>query len=279
MPIDADAEFDALASDAWAAGRAAWPGLDLDLARFTAHLRRHLSAGGDAAIFARLAVGDLYLACACLHAVPGAASELDRVFLAHVAHFVRRVSPSPAFADDVRQLLREKLLMAPPGRPARIGDYAGVAPLLSWLRVATVRTALNLRRDSSSDDTESLEDAAMAVAGEEDAELGLIQRRYREIFREAVHEALGKLPDEQRRAMRLHLVGRLTTARIGVMFQVDQSTIVRWLASARTTVRARARERLSELLQLTPAELDSLAALLLSGLDVSLETALRTHSG
>jgi RNA polymerase sigma-70 factor (ECF subfamily) len=277
MPNDPDSELEHHLADAWEAGRAAWPLVALDAERFTLHLRTLIAGAPDpVAALKRLFCVDLYLAQACVHGSRGADRMLERAFLAHIGAFVRRVDPSPSFADDVRQLLREKLLLATDSKPAKIGEYAGSGPLAAWLRVAALRTALNLRRDHGAGRVESFDDAVADATSGRDAELEMIKDRYAEAFRQAVHEALAGLPDEQRRAMRLHLVGHLTTARIGQMFQVNQSTVVRWLALARTAVRERTRELLRERLQLTGAEFESLTALLLSRLDVSLSAALTT---
>jgi RNA polymerase sigma-70 factor (ECF subfamily) len=270
-------EFEHQLVEAWQAARAAWPTVDLDLARFTDHIRGRLAPGvAETEALAALCGVDLYLACACLHARPNAAEHLDRAFLAHVLPSVRRVDSSPAFADEVRQLMLEKLLMASGSRPPRLVEYAGTGSLLAWLRVATLRTALNLRRDRGGSREENLDEAMVAATAGEDPELDLIKDRYREAFRAAVIEALATLPSEQRNAMRMHLVGGLTTAKIGQMFQVNQSTVVRWLAAARSAVRERTRELLHTRLQLSMSEFDSLAALLLSRLDVSVATVLRS---
>jgi RNA polymerase sigma-70 factor, ECF subfamily len=276
---DSNPELEQRLADAWAAGQAAWPTVHLDAERFTQHVRARLPEDKEPVeALAQLACVDLYLACACLHALPSADLVLERSFLAAVDQYVRRVDASPAFADEVRQLLREKLLLASEGKPPKIGEYAGSGPLSAWLRVVAVRTALNLRRDSGNARIESLDDAMVAAATDKDAELEHIKERYRDAFQQAVREALGRLPDEQRRAMRLHLVGRLTTAKIGQMFQVNQSTVVRWLAVARIAVREHTRDLLKERLQLSSSEFDSLTNLLLSRLDVSMEAALRTIS-
>jgi RNA polymerase sigma-70 factor (ECF subfamily) len=54
------------------------------------------------------------------------------------------------------------------------------------------------------------------------------------------------------------------------MFQVNISTVSRWLASARESLLVQTRDGLSRQLHLAPGEFDSLARLLHSQIDVSL---------
>ena len=275
---DPDTDLDDPADEHWQAGRLAWPGVSLPFAIYARHLYERLPEGTtySCAGLAQLECVDLYLTCACVYRAPHALETLDAVFLAQVSHFVRRVDPSPAFADEVRQLLREKLFVGDGERSAKIGEYSGRGALLAWLRVAALRTALNLRRDRGLviDETRAPE----AVGDLHDPELDVIKERYRELFDRAVLDSFAELSTDHRSVMRLSLVAGLTTAEIGRMFQVNQSTVVRWLAAARAQVRERTRERLQELLQLSASEFESLVGLMLSRMDVNLSSALRSRS-
>ena len=73
--------------------------------------------------------------------------------------------------------------------------------------------------------------------------------------------ALAELPLEQRRALKLHLVGGMTTTPIGVLMRVHHSTVVRWLAVARAEARATALEALRLEIGGSVGELASLAGL------------------
>jgi RNA polymerase sigma-70 factor (ECF subfamily) len=89
-----------------------------------------------------------------------------------------------------------------------------------------------------------------------------------------VRTALAELPARLRRVLRLQVAG-LSTGQIGTMLQVHQTTVVRWLAAARESVRVRTRDLLRERLGLSSVELDSIGGLLLSRLDISIEACLR----
>src|SRR6185369_15597861 len=93
-----------------------------------------------------LQVADLFLACACLHNDDAAWRELDRIHLSRLPSFVARIDPSPAFGDEVRQRLSEKLIRDAGGGKAKLALYSGRCALGGWLRVAAVREAQDLKR-------------------------------------------------------------------------------------------------------------------------------------
>src|SRR5882672_3021317 len=61
---------------AFARGRAAFADLLLELEVFARHLRRVVAHIGETNALSGLAIEDLFLACACLEHVPGAAEQL-----------------------------------------------------------------------------------------------------------------------------------------------------------------------------------------------------------
>ena len=56
-----------------------------------------------------------------------------------------RLGREPMFVDEVRQVLRTKLLVGD-GAPPKIADYSGRGPLDGWVRAAAVRAAIDLKR-------------------------------------------------------------------------------------------------------------------------------------
>jgi RNA polymerase sigma-70 factor (ECF subfamily) len=77
--------------------------------------------------------------------------------------------------------------------------------------------------------------------------------------------------------LRLHVVGGLTLERIGAMYQVDRSTVSRWLADARRALLDHTERALRDRLGVAPAEFASMARLLTSQLEIDLPELLRTH--
>src|SRR5262249_28596771 len=111
-----------------AAGRAAWPKVRLAPERFEAFLAERLPRSADPAQMGGLHAADLYLACACAEGDRAALEALEQGPLAVCAAAAARVDRSPAFADEVTQTLRQRLLSPEDGRP-RILEYEGRAPL------------------------------------------------------------------------------------------------------------------------------------------------------
>jgi len=259
VTVSSDIDFER----AWQVARDTWPGLDIALPVFTAHL---VTRAGGAEI-STLAITDLYVACCCAHEIPGAREILAAAFLTDVGLYVRRIDSSEEFADEVRQRVAERLLAG-----GRIGEYTGRGPLGAWIRVTTVRIALDLR--AAAHRQESLGNAVLEASGG-DPELEYLRARYLPVFAEAVREALAALPAKQRTLLRLHHVAGLTTDQIGTLHKVHQSTAVRWLQAARGAVLDAVRSRLEVELGVTSAEMRSLAGVLVSGLDMSIERVLR----
>lgn len=210
---------------------------------------------------------DLRLAWAAAHGDATAIARVDAL-LVELGPAVRRVDPAPAFADEVRQATRVRLLVGDGGAP-RIAAYAGRGPLRAWLQVAAARIALDLkrgRRDAAVPDDVLGE----LVAREPDPELRHLGALYRAEFREALSAALAALPERARAVLRLHHVDGMRLAEIGRLYQVHESTASRWAAQAAAAVADDARARLIARLALSPSEVDSIGRLVRSQLDLSI---------
>lgn len=256
-------------ADATARARAAWPGIDVSDDRFGAWLTARVDrALPPADALAALQVSDLYLACACAAGDATALARFDAELLTQVPRFVARLGRAVDVAE-VQQQLRERLFC---GATPRIVEYTGRGPLVAWLRVAAVRTALNEQRRQSPGDGE---DGASLPAALDDPELTLLGARYRDAFTDAVREALDALDERPRVLLKLHLVDGVTLPRLAGMYAVDRATVVRWLAQAREAVRTAAFAALRARVGGSEAELHSVLTVLRSRLDVSLGGLLR----
>ena len=259
-----------------AVGRAAWPALTLASADFA----RHLAALYDGAApvddwLRERHAADLFLACACSHGQAEALAAFDRHCLSHVGKHLAPLRPDAAFVDEVRQLVREKLLVAVDGRPPRIAEYAGIGPLAGgWLRVVSSRIALDLkRRRSPSTAGADLADVA-ADSRAANPERGYVRGRYHALFQECLTNAVHALPAESRNLLRMHVVDGVRLEQLARLFRLSRATIVRRLAEARALVVTGIRTRVLAQLPLATDELDSLLGELVSQLDLSLATVL-----
>jgi RNA polymerase sigma-70 factor (ECF subfamily) len=257
----------------WETARGAWPGVELPLRQFVVHASGRIQVDGTSTGFAHAA--DLYLAAACLSGDPAALDALERGFLVRIEDQVRRIDASPAFASEVRQQLREHLLVGRRDEHPRLADYAGRGPLGAWLRVAVVRLALNLVAMQKSAREQELDERLLQASDANDPELELLHARYGPMLRQAIRTALTELTSRQRNLLRLNLGVGLSTAKIAVAYRVDQSTVVRWLQAARAAVRDATYEHLCAELGASTREVQRLTGLLLSRLDLSLSAILR----
>lgn len=82
-------------------------------------------------------------------------------------------------------------------------------------------------------------------------------------------EACAALEPRLRAALRMHLVDELTIDPIGVAYGVHRATAARWIQRAKDELAADTHRRLRAVLALTATELDRVAALVSSQLDVS----------
>jgi RNA polymerase sigma-70 factor (ECF subfamily) len=212
---------------------------------------------------------ELRLAWAAGQGDATAQRELERLITLEADAAARQVDRAPGFADEVRQALRVRLLVADGGR-RRIDDYAGRGPLRGWLGVAALRIAINLKRAPAASDDALTE----LVSGEVDPELRYLKTLYRAEFRAALEAALGGLPERARLLLRLSYVDGLSLAQLGRLYQVHETTAGRWVHQAAADVAAEARRRLTARLQLSRSSLDSVARMVMSNLDLSIARVL-----
>lgn len=267
------ADLDLTLRHLWEMGRAAWSGLPpLDAVLFARYLAERTPAGSDIArSLADVHVTDLYLACACAQGIKGAIEQFVAAYAGIAGAFLRHVDSSPAFADEVRQRLWEKLFVADsPDAPPRIMGYAGLGPLSSWVGVAAQRLGVSVLRGEKKHAESAGESLAEALPAGVDVELDYLRMRYRVEFREAFQAAIAALTQRERMILRLHLVNGLSHEKIGALYNVNQSTATRWIARARDRIAREAQQSLRARLHVSTSEFQSLAHLVASQLDLSI---------
>jgi RNA polymerase sigma-70 factor (ECF subfamily) len=263
---DDEAVYSVAMADAFDAGRAAWPDIALAPETFHAHLAaRGMSPAADHA-------ADLFLACACLHQVPGALRAFEATYMPRLPAYLSRLGSSREAIDEVAQVLRQQLFV---GASPKIGDYSGKGELGAWLRVVAVRLAIDLDR-ASPPPMQELEPHRSLAAATASPELEALRNRYRDRFSAAFTAALTGLTSEQRTLLRLHYLDGLSMEELGRMFNVNRSTILRRLGACSQLLLDGIRDRLGAELGVSTAELESLAAALRSDLQLSLGDYLKS---
>ena len=240
----------------------AYPDFSVDPQAFEAHLKRF---DGD------LNVEDLYLAFAAGHGDRAALAVIEAEHLARIDRFVAHLGREPAFVDEIRQQVRERVLL---GDRPRILDYSGRGSLGAWLRVTATRQALDLLdREKRHRPSDELEDDQLAATV--DPELLAIRQRHLPQFRAAFKAALDSLDARERNLLRLYLVDGLNIGRIGEIFGKSRATIGRMVVDTREKLLEETRSKLGELTGASENDVRSLIRLLQSQLDVSIGGFLR----
>lgn len=269
LPGDLEARLLAMVEQ----GRAAWAGLRLDPEVFATYVGEHMPPEADTdvdAVLREIHAADLYLACACAHGVAGAARAADDAYLSTLANVLHHVDSSPAFADEVRQILRDKLFVSVDGAPPKIIGYSGSHPLAAWMRIAARRVGISLRRGDEARGRASAAALAVALPAGADPEIDYLKARYRAEFREAFQVAVTALTERERVILRLSLLEGLSHEKIALIYGVTQSTVTRWIARARESLAEGTQRILGERLRLGASEIHSIAKLVYSELHLSL---------
>jgi RNA polymerase sigma-70 factor (ECF subfamily) len=222
---------------------------------------------------------DLTLAAGCVRQEPLALTTFDERYLKPLRSFVSEIDNNPARLDELKQLVRERLLVADaPGTAPRIASYTGRGTLGAWVQIVARRLALSSLRQRvpvELRDDDSLE--AQLLVGT-DPELDYIRLRYAQEFRQALEDSLQELSSHERLLLRLHLLDGASLTRIAQVYRVSQSTISRRLQQARDSIGSRMKERLNALHGLTASEFESLLHLVESRFELSLARALQSEA-
>ena len=270
-----------LALDARA--RQAWPQLHMPTPIFLEHLVTcglpWIDRDDVQGWLSRMHPEDLYLARCCVEQLPGAAEAFCALHRGELERVAARFARDDASREDMTQHLLARQLVGAPGRPAKLTEYSGQGFLLNWLRVSASRALIDLERARSGverhrtslDEHPGLLEAHLSGA---DLELELIKQHYRQVFKQAFLQAIAALEPRQRLLLRHHVIEGLTIDQIGALYGVHRATAARWLEAARHALAQQTRALASRALSLDRAELDSIMALIMSRLDVSMERAL-----
>lgn len=259
-----------------ARGLAAWPRLSTPTPILLAHLVDKAAADWERT--ATLHGEDLVLAAACAHGDDVALAAFDARYMMKVPQFLARMRPASTIVEEVQQQLRVRLLVATDDQLPRIVEYGGRGTLDSWLRVAAVRLAIDLLRqsdvlptDAPIDDAEPLFDQLRG----DDVELQALRGRHRVAVNEALRVGFAALSAEQRNLLRLNYRDGRSIDEIGALYKAHRATVARWIAAAREQVLVATRIALRESVgALSDEEVDSLIAALGSQLHLSMSRVL-----
>ncbi len=245
----------------------AHPGLPAD-----ADALREAVARGDDEDAAPPFLGDLLLAELAARGEPAAVRIFTDLLDAVVPVALARSRVPRSWADEIGQRLRTRLLVAEDGRP-HVHRYSGRGPLRAWLRVAALRTGLDLLRRQGREQTleERVMDAAPASA---DPELRFLRDHYTDQFKQALSVSMAALPERDVRLLKMRILDDLNIDQIGTLHGVHRATAARWLDGAREALGKGVRNHLEKELAVDRDDLDSIFRLIRSRIDLSLDRRL-----
>jgi RNA polymerase sigma-70 factor (ECF subfamily) len=252
----------------------AWPGLRLEAEAFVRYVAARWQPAADpAAALRALHAPDLALAHACVRGDRLALQLLDRQFLSRTGEYVAKLATRVQDLDEVRQRLRERLLVGKPGQPPRLAAYRGQGPLGAWLRTAAVRAAVDLARERTPHP--GGDDGVLdRLASLDDPELAHVRKLYGRELKDAFQAAIGELPSRDASLLKLHFIEGMRAADVGRLYRVNARTVQRWIADARAGVLASTRTRLKKKLGLSSSQLHSVLRLAASQFDASVRRLL-----
>ena len=227
-----------------------------------------------AAALARATVenrAEIDLAIACARGEPAAITRFDRDYLDVVPQALAAMKLPAATVEDVRSIVRDKLLLPP---TPRILEYAGQNRLRGLVQVMATRAALDRIRAEAKEVELSPDHAGVALHA--DTALALIKEQYRAAFAAGFARAVAGVPRRDRNLLRLHFLGGVTLEQLAQIYDVHRATIVRWLAAARDSVFAETRAHIAATLATSADELDEMFALVASRVELSMDRLLAT---
>lgn len=245
---------------------------ELGIARdvFLAYLAR---TGADVDALDAEALAELCLACGCSAGNDEALRLFEARYLSGVGAALAHMRLSPDAVDEVRQRVRQKLLVADGDHP-KLDAYAGRGRLRGLIQVVAVREAISLLRK----DKPLGSDASLAAlpSHDLDPELRYLKAHYRAAFSSAFERAVRALTSRERNFLRLQAHAGLTVEQIATMYGVHRATATRWLTKIREQLLRDTRKGLATDLEISAAELESVMKLIGDNLDISVHRILET---
>jgi RNA polymerase sigma-70 factor (ECF subfamily) len=254
------------------AGRQAWPTVTVAPDTFRAWIVDRFPTEAEAL---SAPTNDIYLACACAAGDPLALDVFEKRFLGEVGIAGAKLRAAPGIVDEARQVVRDLLFVAKPGREVAIASYAGRGDLRGWVRVIAMREVLRLCKQNKREVTTDDEELLAALSPASDPELEQLKETYRHEFNAAFAEAVRGLEARERTLLRYSVVDGLGVEVIGKKLRVHHATAARWLIRARESLLDATRDRLAARLEMPASDVDSVIRLVRSRVEVSIERLLK----
>jgi RNA polymerase sigma-70 factor (ECF subfamily) len=263
--VDRTALAAALA-DTLAAARTRWPELAVDDTTAVRHLAVTWNPEGSETLLPAFAA-ELVLAAACLAGDAVAIRIFNKEMFERVDRVLSRLGINGPDADDVKQDVRTKLLVADNG-DAKLALYHGTGPLAHWVASVAGREALGAIRKRKP--TEAMADDDFLADASDDPQLQALKSRHGAEFKQAFQAAVAELEPRDRAILRALIVDDRSVNEIAMVYGIHRVTASRWVSEVRHNLLVRTRDQLKDRLALDASSLDSAVRMLDSNLELSL---------
>lgn len=270
-------DLDARLATILAAARARWPALAVDAHRFMRFLAERIPLDvAFAAGLASLHADDLYLTCACTDGDAAAVALFEAAHRPTIQMALAGMGNVHGLGDEIGQRVRTRLFVRDAGGPPpRIASYSGRGDLRSWVRATTIREAITVLRASGKEVLGHDDMIAAMPAVEDDPELEYLKKLYRAEFKTAFEQAFATLSTRDRLLLRYRFVDGANIDDIATIHQVHRATAARWLAEIRDRLFAETRRRMTEALEVSEGEVESIVRMIQSQLEASISGLMR----
>ncbi len=181
-----------------------------------------------------LNAGDTWLCAALADGDADAVRVFERRLGPEIDRTLRRLSLSEDQRAELAQHVRVHLLVPSDKGAPRIALYRGWGSLEGWTRTVAARLALNAIRDRKG--PRSLERAPDLIGAS--PEFAALKASRRRLFMRALGDAFHSLGHRQRALLRLRYLDGVQANALAGSYDVHESTMSRWLASARAELLA-----------------------------------------
>ena len=230
------------------------------VARLQASAKRCVAAGDKAEtteFLSQLKAADLCLALACEKGNDAAWRDFETTHRSMMIAAARTLTKDQSEAEDLTQTVYGDLFGVRESgeqRTSKLTHYSGRGSLGGWLRAVVYQTFIDRKRQTSRFEQveEVTEFERLANKAEIKLTTGIARpdealeakdgNRLRQTMESAMSQAFAMLEARERLLLNYYYFDELTLKEIGVVMNVHEATISRWLSKAQATVRKKTEE-------------------------------------
>ncbi len=207
---------------------------------------------------------DIYVACACVMAIPGSAELLMQRHQRSVQQSLGRMKLTNEQFEEAYATFLRIVLIGEASTPA-IATYKALGSLDGWMRVTATRAAHRVLRGRQPEAI-ALSDRSIDQGVWHSAEHDALRREFRERFTASMTHSFATLSSQDRRALRQHYQDKLSIDVLAQVWNLHRASAARRIAGARTRLRKQVLASLESDMGLSPSSAIRMIANNISGL-------------